>query len=142
MAVPASVLKGSVGFGGRNQRSDVQLVQALLNAVPASRGGAAPGLATDGICGSMTNGAIKRFQAANQCYADSRIDAGGKTERTLLDLLDQLGKLLALLPERMQLMAQSSMETRSQATPLEVESAQRRLLILIREDFRKNGRPA
>ena len=97
MAVPASVLKGSVGFGGRNQRSDVQLVQALLNAVPASRGGAAPGLATDGICGSMTNGAIKRFQAANQCYADSRIDAGGKTERTLLDLLDQLGKLLALL---------------------------------------------
>ena len=97
MAVPASVLKGSVGFGGRNQRSDVQLVQAMLNAVPANRGGAAPCLATDGICGSMTNGAIKRFQAANQCYADSRIDAGGKTERTLLDLLDQLGKLLALL---------------------------------------------
>lgn len=54
----------------------------------------------------------------------------------------QRGKLLALLPERMQLMAQSSMETRSQATPLEVESAQRRLLILIRDDFRKNGRPA
>lgn len=54
----------------------------------------------------------------------------------------QRGKLLGLLPERMQLMAQSSMETRSQATPLEVESAQRRLLILIREDFRKNGRPA
>ena len=42
----------------------------------------------------------------------------------------------------MQLMAQSSMETRSQATALEVESAQRRLLILIRNDFRKNGRPA
>lgn len=54
----------------------------------------------------------------------------------------QRGKLLGLLPERMQLMAQSSMETRSQATPLEVESAQRRLLILIRDDFRKNGRPA
>jgi len=54
----------------------------------------------------------------------------------------QRGKLLGLLPERMQLMAQSSMETRSQATALEVESAQRRLLILIRNDFRKNGRPA
>ena len=54
----------------------------------------------------------------------------------------QKDKLLGLLPERMQLMAQSSMETRRQATAMEVESAQRRLLILIRDDFRKNGRPA
>lgn len=97
MAIPSSVLKGSVGFGGRNQRADVQLVQAMLNAVPGARGGAAPALVADGICGSMTNGAIKRFQAQNQCYADSRIDVGGKTERTLLDLLDQLDKLAAVL---------------------------------------------
>lgn len=97
MAIPSSVLKGSVGFGGANQRADVQLVQTLLNAVPAPRGGATPALDTDGLCGPMTTGAIRKFQTANQCMADGRIDVGGKTERTLLDILNQLGKLTALL---------------------------------------------
>lgn len=97
MAVPSSVLKGSVGFGGKNQRPDVQLVQSMLNAVPADRGGAAPALAVDGLCGARTSGAIKRFQATNQCYADGRIDVAGRTEQALLGLLDQLGKLTALL---------------------------------------------
>jgi hypothetical protein len=50
MAVPSSVLKGSVGFGGKNQAPDVRLVQAMLNAVP-QRGGAFPPLAVDGLCG-------------------------------------------------------------------------------------------
>ena len=54
-------------------------MQSMLNAVPMGKGGAAPALASDGICGGMTMSAIKRFQAANQCYADSRIDAGGIT---------------------------------------------------------------
>ncbi len=97
MAVPSSVLKGSVGFGGRNQAPDVRLVQAMLNAVPQSRGGAFPPLAVDGLCGLMTNGAIKHFQSMNQCYADGRIDVAAKTEATLLALLDQLGKLAAIL---------------------------------------------
>ena len=97
MAVLSSVLKGSVGFGGKNQRDDVRLVQKLLYTLPAARGGASPALTPDGICGSMTNNAIKLFQSKNQCYPDSRIDAGGKSERTLLDLLDQLGKLAAVL---------------------------------------------
>ncbi|MFC3087297.1 peptidoglycan-binding domain-containing protein [Tabrizicola soli] len=97
MAGPATVLKGSVGFGGKNLRGDVLLVQAMLNALPATRGGAVPALATDGICGTMTNSAIKRFQAGNQCYADGRVDAGAKTERTLLELLQRLGKLAAVL---------------------------------------------
>jgi len=97
MAVPSSVLKGSVGFGGRNQAPDVRLVQSMLNAVPQNRGGAFPPLAVDGLCGVMTNGAIKHFQSTNQCYADARIDAAAKTEQTLLTLLDQLGKLAAIL---------------------------------------------
>ncbi len=97
MAIPSSVLKGSVGFGGTNQNADVRLVQSMLNAAPAARGGAAPALSTDGQCGPMTTAAIRKFQAANQCPADSRIDVGGKTERTLLELLSQLGKLAALL---------------------------------------------
>lgn len=97
MAIPSSVLKGSVGFGGTNQKADVQLVQTMLNAVPSARGGAAPALATDGLCGPLTAGGIRRFQSVNQCYADGRIDVGGKTERTLLELLNQLGKLAALV---------------------------------------------
>ena len=97
MAVPSSVLKGSVGFGGKNQRADVQLVQAMLNAVPAAKGGPAPALTVDGLCGPMSNSAIRRFQSMNQCPADSRIDVGGKTERALLDLLDRIGKLVAVL---------------------------------------------
>lgn len=97
MAVPSSVLKGSVGFGGRNQAPDVRLVQSMLNAVPQNRGGAFPPLAVDGLCGVMTNGAIKHFQSTNQCQADARIDAAAKTEQTLLTLLDQLGKLAAIL---------------------------------------------
>jgi hypothetical protein len=97
MPVPTSVLKGSVGFGGKNQPADVKLVQAMLNALPLGKGGAVPQLTPDGICGSMTNSAIKRFQAANQCYPDSRVDVAGKTEKTLLDLLDQLGKLASVL---------------------------------------------
>jgi Putative peptidoglycan binding domain len=96
MPVPSSGLSGSVGFGGKNQRADVQLVQSMLNALPASRGGAAPPLQVDGQCGAMTNGAIKRFQGANQCYADGRIDAGGKSEKALFDLFRQLGKLAAV----------------------------------------------
>ncbi|MEN9354996.1 MAG: hypothetical protein RL318_2321 [Fibrobacterota bacterium] len=51
-------------------------------------------------------------------------------------------KLMAQLPDRMQMMVQSGMESRAQATALEVEAAQRKILQVIREDFRKNGRPS
>lgn len=51
-------------------------------------------------------------------------------------------KLLSLLPERMQMMVQSGMESRAQASALEVEAAQKKILQAIREDFRKNGRPS
>jgi len=51
-------------------------------------------------------------------------------------------KLLSLLPDRMQMMVQSGMESRAQASALEVEAAQKKILQAIREDFRKNGRPS
>jgi peptidoglycan hydrolase-like protein with peptidoglycan-binding domain len=97
MAIPSSVLKGSVGFGGRNERTDVQLVQTLLNAVPTAKGGPFPALSQDGLCGPLTSGAIRQFQMRNQCSTDGRIDVAGKTERTLLALLEELGKLADLL---------------------------------------------
>jgi peptidoglycan hydrolase-like protein with peptidoglycan-binding domain len=97
MPAPTTFLKGSVGFGGKNQSTDVKLVQQMLNAVPSARGGAFPALAPDGVCGPLTNGAIRKFQGANQCPTDGRMDVGGTTEKTIIAVLDGLGKLAALL---------------------------------------------
>jgi len=94
---PKTVLTGSVGVGGANRKADVTLVQRLLNGVPAARGGASPGLDTDGICGPLTGNAIRRFQQANACPADGRIDPGMTTETALLRLLEMLGVLAAIL---------------------------------------------
>jgi peptidoglycan hydrolase-like protein with peptidoglycan-binding domain len=97
MANAPSLLKGSVGVAGQNQQPDTQLVQTLLNAVPATRGGPAPALDVDGLCGPITNGAIRKFQQMNQCLADGRIDPGKTTEKALLAVLEALGKLAAIL---------------------------------------------
>lgn len=51
-------------------------------------------------------------------------------------------KLLGVLPERMQMMVRSGMESRTQATAIEVENAQKKLLQGIRDEIRKNGRPS
>ena len=100
MAVSNSVIGGSVGLGGANQRPDVQLVQTLLNAVPVAKGGPMPQLGVDGLSGPMTYGAIRRFQTVNAGPADGRIDPGRKTEQALLALLDALGVLANLLKGR------------------------------------------
>ena len=94
---PKTVLGGSVGVGGMNRKPDVEIVQRLLNAVPAARGGAAPALEADGLCGPLTTTAIGRFQRTNSCPADGRIDPGMTTETALLKLLESLGKLSQLL---------------------------------------------
>jgi hypothetical protein len=91
------VIQRSVGLGGANQRSDVQLVQKLLNAVPQANGGPMPQLAVDGLYGPKTSGAIRRFQTANVGLADGRMDPGRKTEQALLALLQTLGVLATLL---------------------------------------------
>ena len=41
-------IAGSVGRGGRNQSSDVQTIQRMLNKVPHANGGPSPALLTDG----------------------------------------------------------------------------------------------
>ncbi len=97
MANAPSVLTGSVGFFGQNQPPDVQLIQMLLNAVPAARGGPAPALDVDSLCGPITTGAIRKFQQMNQCLTDGRIDPGMTTEKALVALLEALGKLAAIL---------------------------------------------
>ena len=81
MAFLQIIIGRSVGFGGANQKADVQLIQKLLNAVPSAKGGPMPTLDLDGLCGPVTCGAIKRFQSQNTGSADGRIDPGQKTEQ-------------------------------------------------------------
>jgi len=98
MSFPANVISGSVGFGGSNRKTDVELIQAMLNAVPFPKGGPSPLLGVDGLCGPKTSGAISRFQHVNLGFSDGRIDVGGKTIQALLNLLASLGVLGQWLP--------------------------------------------
>ncbi len=72
-------ISSSVGQGGANIGSDVELVQSLLNFKAGS------GLVVDRLCGPRTIGAIKGFQSQFLSYPDGRIDAGGRTWGKLLE---------------------------------------------------------
>jgi hypothetical protein len=98
MAVAGNIIKASVGLGGTNQKTDVAVIQQLMNAVPPTRGGPMPLLDPDGLCGPKTCGAIRTFQTKNVGgIADARIDPGRATEKALLALLDSLGLLAGMV---------------------------------------------
>ncbi len=80
----AKKLQASVGKGGRNRAEDVLVVQYLLNCVSSKQGGPTKELVLDGLCGSLTESAIVRFQSKSAGFADGRVDAGGPTFHTLL----------------------------------------------------------
>jgi hypothetical protein len=80
----AKKISASVGVGGANRPADVFTIQYLLNLVPNNRGGPAPELAVDAICGPLTKGAIQKFQKASGAPTDGRVDPGGPTFRNLL----------------------------------------------------------
>lgn len=69
----------SVGLGGANLGNDVVTVQSMLNQVPGDSGGPQPVLDTDGKCGPLTVGAIRRFQSAQFGSADGRVDVAQRT---------------------------------------------------------------
>lgn len=71
------VLSSSVGLNGRNERHNVLAVQGLLRAK-----GVDPGPA-DGICGSKTIAAIRRFQAGFMARPDGLVSPGGPTWQRL-----------------------------------------------------------
>src|SRR5690349_18270659 len=71
-------ISGSVGRGGKNLRSDVLLVQGLINShlpIPLSP------LKVDGICGQFTIGAIEEIQRRHLHMnpPDGRVDLNGAT---------------------------------------------------------------
>lgn len=77
--------KGSVGQNGNNFFEDTKLIQSMLNNVPPGDGGPTTKLAVDASPGPLTIAAIKRFQTANACVTDGRVDARGKTIHALVN---------------------------------------------------------
>jgi peptidoglycan hydrolase-like protein with peptidoglycan-binding domain len=77
--------KGSVGQSGNNFFEDTKLIQSMLNNVPPKNGGPTTKLAVDASPGPLTIAAIKRFQTANACVTDGRVDARGKTIHALVN---------------------------------------------------------
>ena len=82
MATNESVLSASVGERGTNQRSDVGLVQILLNVMRGMQNKTL--LAVDGICGPLTIAAINEFQAEFASVKDGRVDPHGPTLQLLI----------------------------------------------------------
>jgi peptidoglycan hydrolase-like protein with peptidoglycan-binding domain len=70
-------INGSVGAGGLNVAADVRTVQDLLNRAADAR------LEVDGVCGSLTTGAIADFQRGFTGRPDGRVDPDGLTLRKL-----------------------------------------------------------
>lgn len=60
-----SRIVNSVGSSGKNDASDVKIIQRLLSKLSSTDGGS-PSITIDGICGQGTIAAIKSFQSANE----------------------------------------------------------------------------
>jgi peptidoglycan hydrolase-like protein with peptidoglycan-binding domain len=76
--------EGSVGQGGRNEPSDVRLIQTLLNRIPANLGGPPTPLVVDALVGPKSVAAIRRFQTVTFGTADGLVDARNRTIRQLI----------------------------------------------------------
>ncbi len=82
----------SVGKEGNNAAKDVKVVQALLNVYLRYHKKTALGV--DGKCGAKTIDAISEFQrdVVKLSSPDGKVDAGGKTFRTLMSTYKKLLK--------------------------------------------------
>jgi peptidoglycan hydrolase-like protein with peptidoglycan-binding domain len=90
--LPELAIRGSVGTGGKNARTDVRVVQLLLNTWLRRAG--QPLLAIDGIAGPLTCKAISSCQEAlGLPVVDGRVDPHGPTLKTLgMLFLEDLSK--------------------------------------------------
>ena len=80
------VISAPVGTGGTTRGPNVVAVQNALNDIPAELGAPDFMLATDGIAGSITIGAIKNFQQFHFGFHDGRVDVLGRTHAKLSSL--------------------------------------------------------
>ena len=81
-----TIISGSVGNKGRNNRHDVIIIQGLINKNIKSLSPLLP-LKTDGECGPVTTGMIKEFQrkVLHVAFPDGRVDPNGKTLDALVN---------------------------------------------------------
>lgn len=82
-------ISASVGIHGGNFSSDVVKIQDALNQVPPEKGGAAPELEIDGVCGPKTKSAIQAFQLKHFGWkgSDGLIEPGKQTLAKLNEIL-------------------------------------------------------
>jgi peptidoglycan hydrolase-like protein with peptidoglycan-binding domain len=106
-----TVLNGSVGLGGNNQRDDVIAVQTMLASCGFKLGRA------DGVCGPRTLAAIKAFQQGFMHMPDGRIDKAGTTLKKLTDLASPGGAPLEPIPIRWNALVAVSFETPASRAP-------------------------
>lgn len=82
-------IKFSVGLNATNQSGDVTTIQKALNDISPMQGGASPKLKVDGLCGPVTQGAIKKFQTVHPGLTpDSKVDPNGATLKVMNSILD------------------------------------------------------
>lgn len=83
------LIKASVGRNAKNDKSDVYIIQEVLN-LYALEYDSVSTLKVDGKSGSDTEKAIYAFQqsVAKLRLPDSKIDNGGKTERIMAENMD------------------------------------------------------
>jgi putative chitinase len=93
-------IQNTVGAGGDNERSDVVIVQILLN---YNKLPTAEALAPDGRCGKFTIDAIREFQARQlaQFAPDGRVDPGGRSMAKLREGLPPFNPATALTADRL-----------------------------------------
>lgn len=75
------MIASSVGASGKNDPSDVRVVQCALNIWRMETG--QPLIAVDGLSGPQTTGAIRDYQVRKKLPIDGRIDPGGPTISSL-----------------------------------------------------------
>lgn len=113
----------SVGTGGANVKTDVQLVQSLLNLVASIALAPKPLLKIDGLVGPLTTGAIKQFQARTLGLSDGRIDPGGPTFGRLSVLAYRAGGPSAFTGNTVRQVTQAPAAPQPKPTPLEAARA-------------------
>lgn len=92
-------MNGSVGPGGRNDQQDVRCIQAMLNALTSIEGAPTTMLRVDGVMGTQTQAAIRRFQQVQRfAVVDGSIEPGRATIRALGNALNRRGALPSGFP--------------------------------------------
>jgi hypothetical protein len=107
-------ITGAVGAGGSNAKTDVLVVQQLLNSTPPEDGGPELLLAEDGLIGPRTQAAIDRYQRKVLSRPDGRIDPGGPTIKALSGLICSSP---AVLPGRLGLIARPNQKAGKPPAP-------------------------